>query len=298
MTGWTRVISTHAPRTGSDRRARRDAPVLMISTHAPRTGSDVRVCALGVQRVVFQPTLPARGATEEAKKNGSNGKFQPTLPARGATLSSTAFYPHRRDFNPRSPHGERRGAELSRRMMTHISTHAPRTGSDTIDEKIISALEKFQPTLPARGATRPPSPTARLRSKFQPTLPARGATAKLMDWCSMFEFQPTLPARGATAHQRAHGIAQTISTHAPRTGSDEKTVVNQIRAALFQPTLPARGATLQHAGGRRAVAISTHAPRTGSDRIHSAALESAQISTHAPRTGSDVGIEVKRPNGT
>ena len=56
-------ISIHAPRTGSDPQFRRRARGDCISIHAPRTGSDVRVCALGVQRVVFQSTLPARGAT-------------------------------------------------------------------------------------------------------------------------------------------------------------------------------------------------------------------------------------------
>ena len=56
--------------------------------------------------------------------------FQPTLPARGATIEYFALYlPHK------------------------ISTHAPRTGSDTAYAR--QELEEmiFQPTLPARGAT-------------------------------------------------------------------------------------------------------------------------------------------------
>ena len=66
----------------------RDAPTraVVISTHAPRTGSDTQ---------------------KQAEK--ANGW----------------------DFNPRSPHGERRVA-------------VPGAGS---------AVRKFQPTLPARGAT-------------------------------------------------------------------------------------------------------------------------------------------------
>ena len=80
------MISTHAPRTGSDadvllRRQRQN-----ISTHAPRTGSDSPVFARRLTATVFQPTLPARGATER--------------------FPSIRAYPH--DFNPRSPHGERR----------------------------------------------------------------------------------------------------------------------------------------------------------------------------------------------
>ena len=35
------------------------------------------------------------------------------------------------NFNPRSPHGERRRLHHGRRWHDHISIHAPRTGSDT-----------------------------------------------------------------------------------------------------------------------------------------------------------------------
>ena len=34
------------------------------------------------------------------------------------------------DFNPRSPHGERRGDDRALRTAPRISIHAPRTGSD------------------------------------------------------------------------------------------------------------------------------------------------------------------------
>ena len=58
-------------------------------------------------------------------------------------------------------------------------------------------------------------------------------------------FQPTLPARGAThIAEGVVGLFGLISTHAPRTGSDEA------RKELFE----------QH------MMISTHAPRTGSDK--------------------------------
>ena len=60
---------------------------------------------------------------------GSNA-FQPTLPARGATIRDGAV-----------------------RVSKYISTHAPRTGSDTRRSRKSSARKRFQPTLPARGAT-------------------------------------------------------------------------------------------------------------------------------------------------
>ena len=56
--------------------------------------------------------------------------FQPTLPARGATTG-----------------------KLELHFDKPISTHAPRTGSDSAAVKPNSYAAKFQPTLPARGAT-------------------------------------------------------------------------------------------------------------------------------------------------
>ena len=55
-------------------------------------------------------------------------------------------------------------------------------------------------------------------------------------------FQPTLPARGATKIAQVYPELESISTHAPRTGSDTE--------FLSAP---------------RDREISTHAPRTGSD---------------------------------
>ena len=78
----------------------------------------------------FQPTLPARGATSEFTLATAGIKFQPTLPARGATRKGQRAAGDFPDFNPRSPHGERR-----------------------IDPMITCTLGEFQPTLPARGAT-------------------------------------------------------------------------------------------------------------------------------------------------
>ena len=145
------------------------------------------------------------------------------------------------DFNPRSPHGERQ------RLVT------------------INGFQLvFQPTLPARGATspvwlvtgwryfnprsphgeRPPPQAAHSRvSAFQPTLPARGATYSRSIATTLYQFQPTLPARGATMLSNRSTLPMTISTHAPRTGSDAADVAVSRYAIAFQPTLPARGAT-------------------------------------------------------
>ena len=80
-----------------------------ISIHAPRTGSDAdfRRDLFGNQQ--FQSTLPARGATMmQLIKEPEECIFQSTLPARGATVFFAKKNRAPFDFNPRSPHGERR----------------------------------------------------------------------------------------------------------------------------------------------------------------------------------------------
>ena len=103
------VISIHAPRTGSDPADDTPAPERTISIHAPRTGSDIRTLPKGSALPPFQSTLPARGATTQprerrrpqpisihAPRTGSDGNLRRD----GSTLIA--------NFNPRSPHGERR----------------------------------------------------------------------------------------------------------------------------------------------------------------------------------------------
>ena len=105
---------------------------IVISIHAPRTGSDGFPPLDEVKGfLVFQSTLPARGATCTAPGLPRGGTFQSTLPARGATT--------RKEFMSCS---------------IAISIHAPRTGSDgNWVRKIKTIDDPFQSTLPARGAT-------------------------------------------------------------------------------------------------------------------------------------------------
>ena len=60
--------------------------------------------------------------------------FQSTLPARGATYRAKTTAARMKHFNPRSPHGERRKVFKTREEALVISIHAPRTGSDFMEE--------------------------------------------------------------------------------------------------------------------------------------------------------------------
>ena len=126
------LISIHAPRMGSDPTLSK-VP-LYADYFNPRSPHGERPDKTVSQAMskLFQSTLPAWGATLRnipfsyfvsisihaprmgsdvffSKEEWEKAKFQSTLPAWGATLPEyrrryTVFY-----FNPRSPHGERRG---------------------------------------------------------------------------------------------------------------------------------------------------------------------------------------------
>ena len=125
---------------------------VIISIHAPRTGSD-------------HPAL--RRASESLP-------ISIHAPRTGSDDGSRRHFEKRGNFNPRSPHGERRA-----------------------DVKLTLKQCSFQSTLPARGAT----DRVELKDRaflFQSTLPARGATLELLKTAVYQSFQSTLPARGAT----------------------------------------------------------------------------------------------------
>ena len=171
-------------------------------------------------------------------------EFQPTLPARGATRCGPQKLRLQRNFNPRSPHGERR-------VRRSVRGRAPPV---------------FQPTLPARGATGAGlSGRARIHpiSTHAPRTGSDDAGRRPLQ--VVLDFNPRSPHGERRSTRRNMPSHRTISTHAPRTGSD--------------------GYRLRQGGGN---SISTHAPRTGSDVVDSMLSDRmSEISTHAPRTGSD-----------
>ena len=166
----------------------------------------------------------------------------------------------------RSPHGERhcarrdmgarecsvtslpargatRGRSKCRNFAVMFCYVAPRTGSDRLLHGGQLVGYRSVTSLPARGATRLRCLKRTGTASSVTSLPARGATIWVLTDLMFRVFQPTLPARGATAPAGRAGIVNHISTHAPRTGSDEHWIPVEW---LENP-------------------ISTHAPRTGSD---------------------------------
>ena len=124
-----------------------------ISIHAPRTGSDDLPLPGAVAHRVFQSMLPARGATQlpheghagpqisiHAPRTGSDVKKEVKAltdlmisihaPRTGSDSHNLKWWYSSMDFNPCSPHGERRARYADESSRSGISIHAPRTGSD------------------------------------------------------------------------------------------------------------------------------------------------------------------------
>ena len=193
----------------------------------------------------FQSTLPARGATlGDILRRGCAG-ISIHAPREGSDsiISNRAGF--RRDFNPRSPRGER-----------PIVKH--RTAKTAI----------FQSTLPARGATAEAVRHAAASSDFNPRSPRGERLETLHDKTPYKVFQSTLPARGATAgiYHPPSG-AKRISIHAPREGSDRRVLRSRAVCHHFNPRSPRGERQYMMLDNLRLGYISIHAPREGSDLI-------------------------------
>ena len=120
----------------------------MISIHAPRTGSDVSHCL----------HLHCSGISIHAPRTGSDGNRRKTAPSPDDFNPRSPHGERRKGgvpqaleavhFNPRSPHGERPQRCLRANRLLLISIHAPRTGSDLKKSGAEFDYSNFNPRSP------------------------------------------------------------------------------------------------------------------------------------------------------
>ena len=170
------------------------------------------------------------------------------------------------DFNPRSPHGERR--DLVHLVNASLDDFNPRSphGERRPLRSRFRCPRNFNPRSPHGERRYRRAWRRRVQANFNPRSPHGERQQSCFSGGATSVFQSTLPARGATDFAKA-GIAQRyyISIHAPRTGSDIVAVgctsrrrhfnprsphgerhgggVLLVSLEIFQSTLPARGAT-------------------------------------------------------
>ena len=230
-------ISIHAPRTGSDAsataRSTRASPHFNPrSPHGERrnAGEHVRLKtdfnprsphgerrAFGIKQsvgVTISIHAPRTGSDAAAQKSSLSGTISIHAPRTGSDGVPAVAAPLAGDFNPRSPHGERRGRRGIPPRPHHFNPRSPHGERPS-----------------SRYASAP-------RASFQSTLPARGATPEVRTKLEEIAFQSTLPARGATSAGRDDGFSRCISIHAPRTGSDIRPDQKNPAASNFNPRSP------------------------------------------------------------
>ena len=189
-----------------------------------------------------------------------------------------------------SIHAPRGGATRLRPpglLPAYISIHAPRGGSDPLQRSFRPSCRRFNPRSPWGERLGRHNQSQYQVCEFQSTLPVGGATPQGLNDTKQGLFQSTLPVGGATSFGRSFCCCGQVSIHAPRGGSDNRSVAfhspptdfnprspwgeRRLGASflalslIFQSTLPVGGATIFFPGDRMTFHISIHAPRGGSD---------------------------------
>ena len=281
-------ISIHALLTESDDYGLEDGREFSISIHALLTESD-QVCVPGNGLFyIFQSTLSSRRATKASGDNQAaleisihalltesdhlllghlralypisihalltesdqnppirfsiSRDFNPRSP-HGERRVSSCSSPGPRNFNPRSPHGERPGGGSILRCGALISIHALLTESDGQAGKRNEAIHLFQSTLSSRRATNVGFGVLRISGNFNPRSPHGERRPVICVWHNI------------------HGI----SIHALLTESDGLLADAHPDEHLFQSTLSSRRATSTSSRSGAEISISIHALLTESD---------------------------------
>ena len=238
------VISIHAPRTGSDCEARTTSISGCYFNPRSPHGERLRPNRYPRAPLYFNPRSPHGERPNASQGYVTTLLFQSTLPARGATQAQLFRLRLQVHFNPRSPHGERpdlrRGGGAAPGISIHaprtgsdadcqrpdayhpISIHAPRTGSDPLFVLVIKSDVHFNPRSPHGERQLPPAQN-HLSAAISIHAPRTGSDhINEVERPRIGGFQSTLPARGATCNNPRSAPGKLISIHAPRTGSDSQ----------------------------------------------------------------------------
>ena len=193
-------ISIHAPRMGRDTAgAVYRAPAgTNFNPRAPHGARPLKICR-ELQRFAFQSTRPAWGATARNNIAVLGRCISIHAPRMGRDQASIRIRYVPINFNPRAPHGARRGVPASPAAPRLISIHAPRMGRDQLRTPSALRCGVFQSTRPAWGATCTARPRSLCRRHFNPRAP-HGARPGFSGCIrTARKFQSTRPAWGATS---------------------------------------------------------------------------------------------------
>ena len=190
-------------------------PSVAISIHAPRTGSDSDLCC-GFIRYAISIHAPRTGSDALGGKSG---------------LISA-------DFNPRSPHGERRAKPSG--ISVGLSYFNPRSPHGERHLVIFDKMSagQFQSTLPARGATGCSLTFVSIKTHFNPRSPHGERLFFRLNISNIEYFNPRSPHGERRCFGAITAVRDSISIHAPRTGSDDNWLRGNALKGDFNPRSP------------------------------------------------------------
>ena len=244
-----------------------------ISIHAPRGGSDLPRCVFLFQEQEFQSTLPVGGATRQVDRSPRNRKdFNPRSPW-GERRGDAPFLPRLAPyFNPRSPWGERLRQVHRACPKLSISIHAPRGGSDDNDLKAVDTAIRISIHAPRGGSDSFRYYLTTSVFNFNPRSPWGERQIACGAPTLAEQFQSTLPVGGATAAgAQVGGYRQNFN---PRSPWGERRLIYLTHKVRFDfnPRSPWGERPLAWCWGRKSTWISIHAPRGGSDFLFAPSL--------------------------
>ena len=165
-----RAISIHAPREGSDAGTGADSVARAdFNPRSPR-GERLKMPPMRQKRLLFQSTLPARGATRTRQPCIRPCDISIHAPREGSDSICSSLMPIPLNFNPRSPRGERRQKRKKEWRKRIFQSTLPARGA-TAFTNVFLISEIFQSTLPARGATGGNDRLGQIRTYFNPRSP-------------------------------------------------------------------------------------------------------------------------------
>ena len=146
---------------------------------------------------IFQSTLPLRGATEAVRIPIVETVISIHAPLTGSDLPSRHLLAAGRDFNPRSPYGERPALAHCDGQGVEFQSTLPLRGA-TPENGMCCKGHIFQSTLPLRGATALAAVSTSFGFYFNPRSPYGERPVIPSKYRILYLFQSTLPLRGAT----------------------------------------------------------------------------------------------------
>ena len=215
---------------------------------------------------LFQSTLPVWGATEVLTQYTGTDVISIHAPRVGSDFCYAKRLNLTRDFNPRSPCGERLPATNFRGGIRFYFNPRSPCGERLPFVFPIHNFLYFNPRSPC--GERPLAiQWCGVKLGISIHAPRVGSdTSCLTRSQPLYDFNPRSPCGERRRPGDSDRAGKNISIHAPRVGSDQDFVIKAPAPAPFQSTLPVWGATRcpRHPSGKHR-AISIHAPRVGSD---------------------------------